>query len=194
MQILNVTTLPIYLPYDISPVPFGDAFDNVSASSSATAMVWTVPGYLPNANDQVAFSNPGGNLDANVTVGQAYFVKTVAGGDTFTISATKGGSAIGSSGASNGVSVHLVSNQPDGPLIPFKPGYTVVALNMTGGAILLQGAADANQATPGNGYYPASQPANFSTLANVAATSAAIVQLSTDWINANANGLVLMQV
>lgn len=192
MQILNVGTLPIYLPYDTAPVPFGDVFTGASGTSSATAVVWTVPGYVPTANDVVAFSNPGGNLDANVVVGQAYYVLSPSA-DTFEISATKGGAAIGTSTASNGVAVHLLSEQVDGTTIPFKPGYTVVVLNMTGGTLLLQGASDANaKQLPGN-YLPASQPGSFSTLVSVPATSAKLVQLSTDWINANANGLVLIQ-
>lgn len=192
MKVLSVTTLPIYLPYDVAPIPFGDVFLNVSATANASASIFTVPGYVPAANDAVAFSNPGGNLDSNINVGQQYYTVNVSG-DTFQVAATKGGAAILGAGASNGIAVHLLSNQTDGTVQPFKTGFTVVVLNMTSGTLLLQGATDANQAAPGAGYNPASSPGSFSTLVSVPASSAKEVVLSKDWINANANGLVLIQ-
>ncbi len=53
-------------------------------------------------NDPVVFSNTGGGLPAEITGGTKYFVKTVLTPDTFTISATAGGTAINTTSAGTG--------------------------------------------------------------------------------------------
>jgi hypothetical protein len=54
------------------------------------------------ANDPVVFTNSGGALPAEIVSGTKYYVKTVLTADTFTISATAGGTAINTSGAGTG--------------------------------------------------------------------------------------------
>lgn len=60
------------------------------------------------ANDPVVFSNSGGALPAAITAGTKYFVKTVLTADTFTISATAGGTAINT--ATTGTGTHSVTS------------------------------------------------------------------------------------
>ncbi len=55
MQILNVTNLPIYLPYDKAPVPFGDPIEGITCTSAAPGVI-TAPGYVPTLNDAVQLS------------------------------------------------------------------------------------------------------------------------------------------
>jgi hypothetical protein len=54
------------------------------------------------ANDPVVFSNTGGALPAAITAGTKYFVKTVVNANTFTVSATAGGTAINMATAGTG--------------------------------------------------------------------------------------------
>lgn len=54
------------------------------------------------ANDPVVFSNSGGGLPAAITAGTKYYVKTVVDPDTFTVSATAGGSVINMATAGTG--------------------------------------------------------------------------------------------
>ena len=54
------------------------------------------------ANDPVVFSNSGGALPAALTGGTTYYVKTVVDANTFTVSATVGGSAINMATAGTG--------------------------------------------------------------------------------------------
>lgn len=189
MQILNVTNLPIYLPYDKAPVPFGDPL--VATMTIAAPGVVTVPGYdAPVIGDAVAFSTTGA-LPTGLVVGTTYYVVATVTGDTFSVSATKGGSAITTSGSQSGVhSIHLLSNEVDGVTLPFKPGNSAVVFNLTGGSLTLQGSADSNTTTFGA---PAG-PASFVTIAVVPAGTAALVQLSFDWIRVStAATLVLLQ-
>lgn len=60
------------------------------------------------ANDPVVFTNSGGALPAAITAGTKYFVKTVLTADTFTISATAGGTAIDT--ATTGTGTHYVTS------------------------------------------------------------------------------------
>jgi hypothetical protein len=189
MQLLQVTNLPIYLVYDKAPIPFGDPFENVSSSgNTSTGDVWTVPGYVPTAGDVVSFStDSGGSLDASYVVGTAYYVVSPST-DTFKVAATKGGSAINAtSAASTGITVHLISNQVDGTTIPFKPGNSVVVANLSGGTLVLQGAADSSAPVPGT--YTAPQgPGSWSTIVSVATDAMAIATLSYDWIRVSTSG------
>src|ERR1700757_4247272 len=130
MQVLTVTNLPIYLPYDKAPVPFGDVFDDGSHTNASPA-VFTAVGLNPAVNDAVAISiDTGGALDANFTVGTKYYVKVANADGTFTLSATKGGTAINSSSVGSALTIHPVSNQVDGTTAPFKPGATCVAMHI----------------------------------------------------------------
>ena len=195
MQLLNmIANQWVYTVYDTAPIPFGDPFQG-SATSSTAAAVFTVVGYQSTSGDAVTLSvEAGGFLDTAFTVGKIYYVVSPST-DTFELSATKGGSAIAavSSTASSLVSVHLVSNQVDGTVIPFKPGNTVVALNLSTYSVSLYGAPDASAPTPGNYTYPTG-PGTAAVITTVSAGSAALVQLNYDWIKCSSTaGCVLLQ-
>lgn len=188
MQMLNVTNLPIYLPADTANVPVGDPL--VATMTIAAPGVVTVPGYdAPVIGDQVVFTTTGA-LPTGLTAGTVYYVVATVTGDTFSVSATKGGGAITTSGSQSGVhTIHLVSRQVYGVTIPFKPGNSAICLNLTAGSLTLQGAPDSGGVS-GNPQGPGS----YSTIATVAAGSAALVQLSYDWIRVStAATLVLLQ-
>lgn len=194
MQVLNVTQLPIYLPYDTAPVPFGDPFSDATITLASPGVV-SVPGYVQPVNGQsIVFTIPvgGGTLPAAITAGTTYYIVGAAAGvGTFNVSATKGGAAINTATASTGiVTAHLTSAEVDGVPLPFKTGNTVVVMNLTGGSLTLQGAPDLNT----TGYGNPQGPGSFVTLAVVLATSAALVQLSQDWIKVSTTAtLVLLQ-
>lgn len=193
MQVLSVTNLPIYLPYDTAPVPFGDPFSDATITLASPGVV-SVPGYVPVNNQAIVFSIPvgGGTLPAAIVAGTVYFiVGAVPATGAFNVAATKGGAAINTATASTGiVTAHLVSAEIDGPVCPFKTGATVVVMNLTGGSLTLQGAPDLNVTQYGNPQGPGA----FVTLAVVPATSAALAQLSQDWIRVStAATLVLLQ-
>ena len=195
MQILNMIAGQwVYTVTDVAPIPFGDPFQG-SATSSTAAAVFTVVGYQATSGDAVTLSKEaGGFLDTAFTVGTIYYVVSPST-DTFELSATKGGSAVAavSSTASSLVSVHLVSNQVDGTVIPFKPGHTVVALNLSTYSVSLYGAPDASAPTPGNYTYPTG-PGTAVSMATVAAGAAALVQLNYDWIKCSSTaGCILLQ-
>lgn len=198
MQILNVTNLPIYLPYDKAPLPFGDVFDDGSHTLASPA-VFTVVGYAPVAGDAVGISvDAGGTLDANFTVGTRYFVVSPAN-NTFQLSATKGGAAINSTVAGTLLAIHLLSGQIDGSTLPFKPSSVAVVLNLSAGTLVLQSAPDSNA----TGQYGRPQgPGSWTTVksasgvaggGSVAAGSAAMVQLDNDWIRVSTAGTLVLQ-
>lgn len=193
MQALNVTNLPIYLPYDKAPLPFGDAIEGITCTSAAPGVI-TAVGYQPTAGDAVALSFlAGGSIPTGLVVGQTYYVVSPVG-NTFSVSATKGGAAITTSSTGASLVLHLLSNQVDGVVLPFKPGNTVLVQNLTGGSLVLQGAMDAGQAAPGQGYNPPSGPGAWNTIATVAAGATAVAQLGYDWIRVStAATLVLLQ-
>lgn len=190
MQILNVTNLPIYLPFDKAPVPFGDPLEGVTCTSASPGVV-TAPGYVPTAGDAVVLTfTAGGSIPTGLTAGIVYYVVNPAT-DTFQVAATKGGAAINTSSTGAQLVLHLVSNQVDGAVIPFKPGYTVVVLNLSGGTLVLQGAADSNAGVP---YGVPGGPGAFNTIVSLTAGTAALAQLSFDWIRVSTAGtLVLLQ-
>jgi hypothetical protein len=76
--------------------------------SSASPGVVTLVAHGFAENDPVVFSNTGGALPVAITAGTKYFVKTVLTADTFTISATAGGTAINT--ASAGTGTHFVTH------------------------------------------------------------------------------------
>ena len=195
MQLLNmIANQWVYTVYDTAPIPFGDPFQG-SATSSTAAAVFTVVGYQSTSGDAVTLSvEAGGFLDTAFTVGKIYYVVSPST-DTFELSATKGGSAIAaaSTTASSLVSVHLVSNQVDGTVIPFKPGNSCVLLNLSTYSVALYGAPDASAPTPGNYTYPTG-PGTAVLMDTVAAGAAALVQLNYDWIKCSSTaGCILLQ-
>jgi hypothetical protein len=200
MQLLNLTSsLPVYLPYDYAHVPFGDPFNDVTITSSTTAVV-TVPGYEATAGDIVLFTTGVGiSMPTGLTANTKYYVVSPST-DTFAVSATKGGSAIATTGgaitASGQVVVHLLSNQVDGVTQPFKTGATVLALSLSG-TVTLQGAADTYELAPGSiypiGKTPPGGPAAYATIATLASGVPQLVTLNYDWINASGGALILLQ-
>jgi len=196
MQVLQVTNLPIYLPYDKAPLPFGDPINGVTATAAAPGVI-TNPdtgGYTPVAGDAVSFSfTAGGSLPAPLVVGQQYFVVAPIANGTFAVSATKGGAAITTTTTGSNITLHLLSGQVDGVNLPFKSGNSVVVENNTGGSLTLQGAFDSGQATPGNGYNPPSGPGSFFTLAVVPAGGAVVAVLQADWIRVSTAATLILQ-
>lgn len=190
MQVLNVTNAPIYLPYNAAPdVPFGQPLPITSISSANPGVVTIPGGYTPTAGDAVYFSTSG-TLPTGLTPGTIYYVVTPSG-LTFSVSATKGGAPIDTSGgAGSGTHTLHLLGRPSGVSHPFKPGATVVVLNLSGGSLTLQGASDTNGAVFGD----PKGPGSYSTIAIVGAGSAALAQLSHDWIRVStAATLVLLQ-
>lgn len=194
MQALTVSSLPIYLPYDKAPVPFGDPFSDatITSSSSGAGALVTIPGYIPTAADKIVFSvNTGATIAAGITAGVTYYALTVSG-DTTTIASSVGGTSIKTTTANSAgdVTVHLLSNQVDGVTLPFKPNNSAVCLNLSGTNSTLYGAPDLNT----TGYGNPKGPGTPVTIATVASGAAVLVSLSYDWIYASTAGnLVLLQ-
>jgi hypothetical protein len=99
--------------------PFKIELNGAPIPRSATATVtiaapgvvtWTAHGLTVGA--KVKFSTTGA-LPTGLTAGTEYFVVSVPDVDTFTLSATKGGSAITTTGTQSGV--HTVTTVPQGP-------------------------------------------------------------------------------
>ena len=188
MQLLNIAKLPIYLPYDRAPVPFGDPISAVTMTA-ATPSVFTVKGYTPTQSDAVQLTVSGGaNLDTSFIAATTYYVTSItAAAGTFSLSTAKNGTPITAfdTGLRNGglITIHLVSNQVDGVVQPFKPGNQVLAFNLSTAAVFLQGAPDLNTTTYGNPTGPGTAallpgvPA-----AGIPANSCALVTLNADWI------------
>jgi len=187
MQVLNVTNLPIYLPADTAPVPFGDPLSDATITLASPGVV-TVPGYNnPTVGDAIAFSIPvgGGTLPVAITVGTVYYVQAIVSAalGTFNIAATKGGAAINTATASTGViTAHLISAEKYGVTLPFKPSNSVVVQNLTGGSLVLQGAPDVNVNGTWGSFGNPGGPGTFVTLATVAAGTSQVVALTQDWI------------
>ena len=188
MQLLNVTNLPIYLPFDTAQVPFGDPIEGITCTSASPGVI-TAPGYAPTAGDLVALTFlAGGSIPTGLTAGTAYYVVSPSG-NTFSVSATKGGTAINTSSTGASLVLHLLSGEVDGVTIPFKPGNTVVVLNLSGGTLVLQGAPDSN-----TGYGVPGGPGTWATIKSLTAGTAALATLSYDWIRVSTSGtLVLLQ-
>jgi len=229
MQLLLTTataagTQPIYLPYDKAPVPFGDPL--AASWTAATPTVVTVPGYAPTNGDAVALSIAGtsgfltslaGLTTISAQLNTTYYVSS-ASGDTFTLSTQKASAAtpagvlsmITSGYALGGQGfVHLLSNQPDGTTLPFKPNNTAIAMNCgtaqllgtaSFGAITILGAPDLNTVLATGTYGAPLGPNALGTTGwNVIGTigfgTPKIVQLNYDWIVASGSTstLILLQ-
>jgi hypothetical protein len=141
---------------------------------------------------------------------QAYYV-TPAGGQTFTLSTGKSTGTLtsvaswntASAGAGTNMIAHLLSNQTDGSVIPFKPGNTALALNL--GAIMgtgiatapltLFGAPDLSTTLSTGVYGNPIGPGAYSVIATIGFNTPVLVKLNYDWIVASATTgtLVLLQ-
>lgn len=196
MRVLQVGTLPIYLPYDKAPVPFGDPIEGVTATAAAPGVITNpdLGGYVPVNGDAVALTFlTGGSMPGGLTYGQLYYVvSAVAATGLFSLAATKGGAAITTTTTGASLVLHLLSGQVDGVALPFKAGGTVVVENNTGGSLTLSTAADTGQAAPGQGYNPPAGPGSFTVIATVAAGGAVEVVLNNDWVKASGT-LILQQ-
>lgn len=182
MQLLNVTNAPIYLPWNVSPLPFGDVLGGITCTSAAPGVVTSV-GYTPKLNDIVSLSYTGaGSMPTGLTAGQAYYVVSPSG-QTLSLSATKGGGAITTSSTGANLVLHLLSGQNDGTLQPFDSGNTCIVINLSGGTLVLQGAPDAN---PTAGY--PTGPGSYTTIVSVPTLSMALATLNNDWIRVSTAG------
>jgi hypothetical protein len=195
LSMLEVTSYPIYLPNDTVPVPFGQPL--AVTVTDASPGVFTAVGYAPVNGDLVSFSAAAGvALPTGLTVGTIYYVVS-ASNDTFEISATSGGSAITISGTLSAV-LHIINSAQPVVDLPFKPGYTVLALNLGSTGSTLQGAPDTNVGnTTGNNVsgYPAGPSSSWTTMATIAGNSMALVELAYDWIRVGSgDSLYLLQV
>jgi hypothetical protein len=90
--------------YSWTPVSKG-ATVTISAASPG---VITLASHGFATNDPVVFANTGGALPVAIVAGTKYFVKTVLSANTFTISATAGGTAINT--ATTGTGTHSVTS------------------------------------------------------------------------------------
>jgi hypothetical protein len=197
------TSGAIYLPYDKAAVPFGDPLG--ATLTAATPSVITVPGYVPASGDAVSISVAGtGNfltslagltsiqLQLNTTY---YVVGTSISGGAFSLTTQKGGVApatvqasittLVGGGGNNQVFVHLLSSQPDGPTLPFKPNNTVLAMhNLNSGATVLNlyGSADLNTVLATGSYGAPLGPASWALITTVSAGLPKLVNLTYDWL------------
>src|SRR5882724_7480426 len=102
MQVLVTTataagTTPIYLPFNVSPLPFGEPFSDVTMTA-ATPSVITVPGMTPVQSSLVSFSVGGGAVlgtltSLTVSANQVYYVTSISG-QTFSVSTISSGTPL----------------------------------------------------------------------------------------------------
>lgn len=196
MQVLPITNLPVYLPYDKAPQPFGDPIEGVTATSAAPGII-TVPGYdAPVAGDEIALTFlAGGSMPTGLNPAQVYFVVAPIVNNTFAVSATKGGGAITTSSVGASLVAHLLSGQVDGVTLPFKPSNSVLVENNSAGTLALQTTNDLNTTTYGAPSGPnAAAWANLGPAGGFTAGQQAVVVLNNDWIRvATAGTLYLIQ-
>ena len=195
MQLLAVSTLPIYLPYDEAHVPFGDPFEDASITSSVTGIV-TLPGYdAPVAGQGVLFSDltAGAIESAGLAVQTIYYVVAPIAGDTFALASSKTTGALSTTAAvaAGAFTAHLVTGETDGVPLPFKPNNTALAVNLNAYPVTLMGASDKSNPTAGN--YTAPQgPGTLNVIATVASGAMQLVSLSYDWLQTSASGTVFL--
>lgn len=217
MQVLinTATTLgtaPIYLPFNVAPLPFGDPISDVTLTA-ATPSVITVPGHNPVQNELVSFSVGGGAVlgtltSLTVSANQVYYVTSISG-QTFGVTTVANGTPLNAwttglqAGTASLITVHTLSGQVDGPVCPFESGATVLAmvgptsaLSTTSQiAITVFGAADKASTTTTAAYGTVLGPSTFSVIATIGAGQPKLITLSNDWIVASGstNTLILIQ-
>lgn len=186
MQLLNVTNLPIYLPADKAPAPFGDPIAGVTATAAAPGII-TVPGYnAPVAGDAISLTfMAGGSMPSPLVGAQTYYVVAPIVNNTFAVSATKGGAAITTTTTGANLVAHLLSGEVDGVVLPFKPTNTVLVENNTAGTLVLQSTNDLNTA---GGYIGGPNAGAWATVVSVPANSRALANLNNDWIRVSTAG------
>lgn len=189
MRVLNVSNAaPAYLPWGKASLPFGDVLGGVTCTSASPGVVTSV-GYTPANGDVVSLSfTAGGSIPTGLTAGTPYFV-VGASGQTFQLSATKGGPAINTSSTGSNLILKLLSAQQDGPVRPFKPTAGFVIANTSAGALVLQGAPDA---APGP--YPTGPGAWVDIVSVPAGGFVGLDAFNYDWIRVKTSGtLALLQ-
>lgn len=196
MQLLSVSNLPIYLPADRAPVPFGDPLTGVTITLASPGVVSVVGYDNPAVGDAIAFSIPfgsAGTLPAAITAGTTYYVSAIVSAalGTFNVSATKGGASINTATAATGVlTAHLLSNQFYGVTLPFKPGNTVLLQGAAG--LILQGAPDLNENGTFGSFGNPGGPGTYVTLATIPASGSILVNLTQDWIRVSTAATVTL--
>jgi hypothetical protein len=216
MQVLITTattagTAPIYLPFNLSPLPFGEPYSDVTLTA-ATPSVVTVPGHNAVQNELVSFSVSGGAVlgtlsSITIVANQVYYVTSISG-QTFSVSTQANGTPVNAwttglqAGTASLITVHTLSNQADGPVIPFETGATVLAMN--GGAvsgtgsstlpITLFGAADKASTTTTAAYGTVLGPSTFSVIATIGFGTPKLVVLSNDWLVASGSTSTLILI
>jgi hypothetical protein len=219
MQVLINTgtvagTAPIYLPFNISPLPFGEPWSDVTMTA-ATPSVITVPGFNPTQNGLVSLSVGGGAVlgtltSLTVSANQIYYTTSISG-QTFSVSTVANGTPLNAfttglqAGTASLITLHTLSGQADGPVCPFETGATVLAMNggyagaiATGsagyGAITLMGAPDKASTTTTAAYGTVLGPSTFSVIATIGFGAPKLVQLSNDWIVASGSTSTLILI
>lgn len=210
---------PIYLPYDKAPVPFGDPLG--ASLTAATPSIITVPGYIPTVNDAVSITIEGGNgilatqvaAAGTLQLSTTYYVSGVSATNAFTLGTQKGTATSLASWTTLGFNIttttialqpiaHLLSNQVDGPTLPFKPGNTVLAMNAGNAGTSVSTAANAFAAINLLGasdlttvYGNPIGPGTWNVIATIAFGAPKLVTINYDWIVASnsTSTLVLLQ-
>lgn len=217
MQVLITTattagTTPIYLPFNLSPLPFGEPWSNVTMTA-ATPSVITVAGWTPVQSSLVSLSVGGGAVlgtltSLTVSANQVYYVTSISG-QTFSVSTISSGTPLNAfttglqAGTASLITLHTLSNQVDGTLCPFETGATVLAqaygatlgTGTGNAAITLFGAQDKSATTTTAAYGTVLGPSTFSVIATIGVGTPKLVVLSNDWIVASGTTgtLVLIQ-
>ena len=218
MQVLITTgtslgTTPIYLPFNVAPLPFGDPISDVTLTA-ATPSVITVPGHNAVQNELVSFSVGGGAVlgtltSLTVSANQVYYVTSISG-QTFSVSTVANGTPLNAfttglqAGTASLITVHTLSGQVDGPVCPFETGATVLAMNggnaatlttIATAAITIMGAADKSSTTTTAAYGTVLGPSTFSVIATIGFGTPKLINLSNDWIVAtgSTSTLILLQ-
>ncbi len=217
MQVLINTgtaagTAPIYLPFNLSPLPFGEPISDVTLTA-ATPSVITVPGHNAVQNELVSFSVGGGAVlgtltSLTVSANQVYYVTSISG-QTFGVTTVANGTPLNAwttglqAGTASLITLHTLSNQADGPVCPFETGATVLAFNMgtkqllgTGAFadITVMGAPDKASTTTTAAYGTVLGPSTFSVIATVAFGAPKLITLSNDWIVASGSTATLVLI
>jgi hypothetical protein len=207
MQVLITTgttagTTPIYLPFNVAPLPFGDPWSNVTLTA-ATPSVITVAGFNPVQSGLISFSVGGGAVlgtltTLTVSANQVYYITSISG-QTFSVSTISSGTPLNAfttglqAGTASLITMHTLSGEVDGPVCPFETGATVLAINA--GSAQLIGTNSYASITIMGAAGTVLGPSTYSVIATVAFGAPKLINLSNDWIVASGSTstLVLLQ-